>query len=49
MGAKMTGKPRPAPADTARMVPLSYGVFVVLMVMTVILVVADLVKPITFA
>ena len=31
------------------MVPLAYGVFAVLMVMTVILVVADLVKPITFA
>ena len=49
VGAKVTGKPRPAPADTARMVPLAYAVFAVLMVMTVILVVADLVKPITFA
>lgn len=48
-GAKVRGKPKPKPADTARMVPLSYGVFVVLMVMTVILVVADTVKPITFA
>lgn len=47
--AKLRGEPKPKPADTARMVPLSYGVFVVLMVMTVILVVADTVKPITFA
>lgn len=47
--AKAQGRPRPAPPDTARMVPLSYGVFVALMVMTVILVIADVVKPITFA
>ncbi len=47
--AKTRGMPKPAPADTARMVPLSYGVFAVLMVMTVILVLADTVKPITFA
>ncbi len=46
--AKVRGKPKPPPADTARMVPVSYVVFGVLMVMTVILVVADLVKPITF-
>ncbi len=49
VAAKTRGKPKPAPADTARMVPLSYGVFAVLMVMTVILVLADTVKPITFA
>ncbi|WP_242491781.1 M50 family metallopeptidase [Actinomyces minihominis] len=46
--AKLRGKPKPLPADTARMVPVSYVVFAVLMVMTLILVVADLVKPITF-
>lgn len=49
VAAKASGKPKPAPADTARMVPLSYLVFAALMVMTVVLVVADLVKPITFA
>lgn len=47
--ARVRGKPLPPPADTARMVPLSYAVFGVLMVMTVILVAADLVSPITFA
>lgn len=47
--AKVRGKPKPRPADTARMVPLSYGVFAALMLMTVVLVVADLVKPITLA
>lgn len=49
VAAKATGKAKPRPADTARMVPLSYGVFAALMLMTVVLVVADLVKPITFA
>lgn len=43
--ARLFGRQKPSPADTARMVPLSYGVFAVLMVMTVVLVVADLVKP----
>lgn len=47
VSAKVRGKPQPAPADTARMVPLSYGVFAALMVMTVILVIADVVRPIT--
>lgn len=43
--AKATRRPAPAPVDTARMVPVSYAVFAILMVMTVILVVADLIKP----
>ncbi len=47
--ARLRGKPKPAPADTAKMVPLTYAVFAVLMGMTVILVFADLVKPLTFA
>ena len=47
--AKVTGRPRPAPADTARMMPLTYGVFGALMLMTVVLVVADIVKPLSLA
>lgn len=43
--ARMRGKPRPVPVDTARLVPLSYGVFVVLMGLTLLLVIADFVKP----
>lgn len=43
--ARLRHRPRPKPVDTARMVPLTYAVFGVLMVMTVILVVADFVKP----
>lgn len=47
--AKMAGKRAPKPVDTAKMMPLTYGVFGLLMVMTIILVVADIVKPLTFA
>ncbi len=45
--ARLRGLPRPAPADTARMMPLAYGVFVIFGLMTVFLVVADLVRPVT--
>lgn len=45
--AKLRGKPKPAPADTARLMPLTYGVFIALMAMTVILVLADIVNPVT--
>ena len=45
--AKLRKKPRPAPADTARMMPLTYGVFGALMIITVVLVVADIVKPLS--
>lgn len=44
--ARVRGRERPAPADTARMMPLAYGVFVVLAAMGVLLVYADIVKPI---
>ncbi len=47
--AKFRGRPVPPPADTARMVPLTYTVFIILMVMTVLLVFADLVKPLSLA
>lgn len=45
--AKLRRKPKPAPADTARLMPLTYGVFVALIAMTVILVIADVVNPVT--
>lgn len=47
--AKLAGKPKPKPVDTARLMPLTYAVFGVLIVMTIILVVADLVKPLSLA
>jgi Zn-dependent protease len=45
--AKVRGLPRPAPSDVARMVPVAYGVFAALVIMGVVLVVADLVAPVT--
>ncbi|NTW38975.1 MAG: site-2 protease family protein [Cellulomonadaceae bacterium] len=45
--ARVRGLPRPAPADVARMVPLAYGVFVLLAVMGVLLIYADVVAPVT--
>lgn len=44
--ARVRGRERPLPADTARMMPLAYGVFVVLAAMGLLLVYADIVKPI---
>lgn len=44
--ARWRGKPRPLPADTARMMPLAYGVFVLLAGMGMLLIYADIVKPI---
>ena len=44
---RVMGRPDPGPADTARMVPVSYVIFVLLMAMTVLLVVADIIKPIS--
>lgn len=45
--AALLKKPDPGPVDTAKMVPLTLGVVVVLGAMTVLLVYADLVKPIS--
>ncbi len=45
--ARMRGRPRPGPLDGARMVPIAYGVFALLILMSVILVVADIAAPIT--
>lgn len=46
--ARLRGLPRPAPADMARMMPLASGMIVVLVVMFAFLIVADIVRPVTF-
>lgn len=45
--AKLRGKPDPGPVDAARFIPLTLAVSAVLAVMTVLLIVADIVKPIS--
>lgn len=46
--ARLRGRsPLPGPADTARMMPLAYGVFVVLIGISALLIVADLVVPVS--
>ena len=44
--ARMRGKPKPPPVDTARMMPLANGVFAALILMTLVLVFADILMPI---
>ena len=44
--ARMRGQKKPQPVDTARLMPLTYGVFGVFLLLTVLLVVADFVVPI---
>lgn len=46
MWAKARGKPKPAPFDTARLIGLSYVVAGLFLVMTVILILADIVNPV---
>ena len=45
--ARLRGRARPGPFDTARLVPLAYGVFVLLAGMGALLIYADVVKPVT--
>ncbi|MBC9943212.1 site-2 protease family protein [Leucobacter sp. cx-328] len=45
--AKLFGKPDPGPIDTAKMVPITMVVVVVLGAMTALLIYADLVKPVS--
>ena len=45
--ARMRGKPDPGPVDVAKALPLAYGISIVLILMGVLLVWADLFKPIT--
>jgi membrane-associated protease RseP (regulator of RpoE activity) len=46
--AKLFGKPDPGPVDTAKVIPLTLVVAVLLGAMTLLLVYADIVKPISF-
>ena len=45
--AKLFGRPDPGPVDTARMVPVTFVVVLLLGAMTLLLVYADLVKPVS--
>jgi membrane-associated protease RseP (regulator of RpoE activity) len=45
--ARLFGKPDPGPVDTARLVPLTLGVVAVLGAMSILLIYADIVKPIS--
>jgi membrane-associated protease RseP (regulator of RpoE activity) len=45
--ARWRGRPTPGPLDTARLVPVAYGVFVLLGAMGVMLVWADIVNPVS--
>ncbi|WP_430867094.1 M50 family metallopeptidase [Demequina aurantiaca] len=45
--ARVRSLPKPRPVDVARMMPLAYGVFGLLLVMGVILIVADIVAPVS--
>lgn len=47
--ARTRNAPRPAPVDVARMMPLAYGVFGILILMTLVLVFADIVAPVRVA
>ena len=47
--ARARGKADPGPADTARMVPLTWAVGGVLVAMSVILIAADIIKPVSLA
>jgi len=47
--ARLRGLAPPRPADTARMAPLAYAVFVVLAGMGLLLIYADLVRPVSLA
>lgn len=44
---KLFGKPDPGPIDTAKMVPITFGVVIVLGAMSILLLYADIVKPIS--
>ena len=45
--ARWRGRARPAPADVARMMPVAYGVFVLLAVVGLVLMYADFAAPVT--
>lgn len=45
--ARIRKRPDPGPADTAKLVPVSYTVGAILVGMSVLLIVADIIKPVT--
>jgi hypothetical protein len=45
--ARLRGAPDPGPVDTAKLLPLTYGVAAVLLVSGVIVIWADIVAPIS--
>jgi len=45
--AKLRGRPDPGPADTAKLLPLTYAVTGLLIIIGVILIVADIVSPVS--
>lgn len=47
--ARTRNAPRPAPVDVARMMPVAYGVFGILILMSLVLVYADIVAPVRVA
>jgi len=47
--ARLRGLPRPAPVDVARMMPLAYGMFAVLLAMGAVLILADILAPVQFS
>jgi hypothetical protein len=47
--ARVRGKPDPGPVDTAKLLPVAYVVAGVLIVVGVVVIWADLVKPITLS
>ena len=47
--ARVRGLAAPRPVDVARMMPVAYGVFAVLLVMGAVLIYADIVAPVTVA
>lgn len=47
--ARLRGLPRPGPVDIARMMPFAYVMFGFLILMAGVLIIADIVAPITFA
>ena len=46
-GARLLGRPDPGPVDVAKALPLAYAVSVLLLLMSALLMYADIVKPIS--
>jgi membrane-associated protease RseP (regulator of RpoE activity) len=43
--AKLTGKPNPGPVDTARMLPVAYIATLFILAMSLVVMLADIIKP----